>query len=64
MLVLTRGEQQEVILTGRGTCRLKILSIYEGQVRLGFDADQSIAITRDDAKRRQPKSNDDQPNSH
>ena len=53
MLVLTREVNESVTIGGNIT--VKVLSIHEHQVRLGFEAPKDIEIMRDEAKVREPK---------
>ena len=52
MLVLTRKPHQQV---GIGDMTVTVLAITPGQVRLGFDGPRSTAVTRPDAKSKEPK---------
>lgn len=51
MLVLSRKPEQSVIMTVNGTdvsIKVLVVEISGSQVRLGFEAPQSVAIARDD----------------
>ena len=43
MLVLSRKAEQEIVI---GECRIKVLSIQGGRVRLGIEAPPHIAVYR------------------
>ena len=49
MLVITRKNGQTVTITG--PCKVIVVESRWGQVRLGFEADRSVDILRDDAKK-------------
>lgn len=47
MLILSRNNQQTVVLeTSDGLIHIKICGIKDGQVKLGFDAPDSVDIWR------------------
>ncbi|ALB24597.1 Carbon storage regulator (plasmid) [Piscirickettsia salmonis] len=50
MLVLTRKSGQEIFVGKDIT--IKVLSVVNGQVRIGIDAPQEVQIQRDDVKKR------------
>lgn len=59
MLVLSRTRGAETYLTlpdGR-TCKVTVLDIDQGKVRLGFDFPPDVVIVRDDAAARLPRAN-------
>ncbi len=46
MLILSRRVDEGVVCSG--PVRVVVLSIIDGKVRLGFDADKAVAIHRDE----------------
>lgn len=52
MLVLSRHLNQVIEVSGEGRCRIKVLGfdLQRGTVKLGFEADDSIEILREEAK--------------
>lgn len=55
MLVLTRGEYQAVVVSG--PCRVVVTEAKDGKVKLGFEAEPSVKILREellDAEARRP----------
>lgn len=51
MLVLSRNQNEEIEIdashiSGSGKIRLVVVEAKAGRVRLGFDADKSIAVNR------------------
>ncbi|MGJ3495345.1 Carbon storage regulator (plasmid) [Piscirickettsia salmonis] len=50
MLVLTRKCGQTIFIDENIT--IKVLSVVNGQVRIGIDAPQEVQIQRDDVKKR------------
>ncbi|OAJ35350.1 carbon storage regulator [Piscirickettsia salmonis] len=53
MLVLTRKSGQEIFVGKDIT--IKVLSVVDGQVRIGIDAPRDVKIQRDDIKNKHPK---------
>ncbi|QHS31073.1 carbon storage regulator (plasmid) [Piscirickettsia salmonis] len=49
MLVLTRKSGQEIFVGKDIT--IKVLSVVNGQVRIGIDAPQEVQIQRDDVRK-------------
>ena len=52
-LVISRGEEQEIHLTGGIT--IKVMQLRADRVRLGIQAPPEVSIVRDDAKATLPK---------
>jgi carbon storage regulator CsrA len=57
MLVLSRrdGERIEISKGGQLVCVIEVVRTKDGQVELGFKADQAVKILRDNAKTKEPK---------
>jgi len=52
-LVISRGEEQEIHLTGG--IKIKVMRVLADKVRLGIQAPPEVSIVRDDAKATLPK---------
>jgi carbon storage regulator len=51
MLVLTRHEQEEIVIAGE--IRIKVLGIQEGRIRLGVSAPREAPVVRKEVRDRQ-----------
>jgi carbon storage regulator len=51
MLVLTRHEQEEIVIAGK--IRIKVLGIQEGRIRLDVSAPREAPVVRKEVRDRQ-----------
>ena len=55
MLVLSRKTSENVIIAAAGGITVKILSVKGNNVKLGFEADESVEIDREEVFKRKNK---------
>lgn len=55
MLVLSRKTSENVIIAAAGGITVKILSVKGNNVKLGFEADESVEIDREEVFKRKSK---------
>lgn len=55
MLVLSRKTSENVIIAVAGGITVKILSVKGNNVKLGFEADESVEIDREEVFKRKSK---------